>query len=112
MPKLGETQYYKATKNAIDTYITHPWGGNEFADPAYQHIGKDQYLTGLQSKINEANQFINKSSQPGYVPQVGATYTKNDVQGFQNQLNQALGEQGVYASNYIDKSVNVPGGSF
>lgn len=105
MAALGETTYLTRNVNGNDTYSAIPYGGN--IPFGYTNIGKDAYITGLQGKISQAQDYLTKSTQPGYVPQAGPTYTQGDVSNFQNQINQVQNGQGIHAPGYVDKSINV-----
>ena len=96
------TKYYSTTTNNIPSYTfienstNTPYG--------HQEITKAQYIAGLQSKLTEAQNFINKydtTNLSAIVPKdktgwdgrnyTGPTYTQNDITNFQKLITDAGG---------------------
>lgn len=96
-PQLGQTQYYTRNVNGNDIYTALPYGGN--IPYGYVPISKDQYVQGLQTKLQTAQQQLSNGQQGA-----GVTYSPADVQNFQNQIAQATSNQGINDPTYRDPS--------
>ena len=114
-PEIGATRYYKTSSNGGDVYTSLAYAGN---DP-YGHtaVTKDDYAKGLQSKITEAQNFMNTYVKEGsnYVPKdktgwtgmaySGPTYNPESITKYQEELTKLTSGQGNYADTYRDPSL-------
>lgn len=98
-PQLGQTQYLQRNVNGNNIYQTMAYGGN--TPEGYNSISKDDYVSGLQSKLSDAQNQVTNGRPQGYV---GVTYGQNDINDFQNQISQAQSNQGIHAQGYRDPS--------
>lgn len=103
MPNLGETQYYTRNINGEDVYTAVPWGGN--ALPTYTPISKDQYVSGLQTKLSAAQKLqgdIVTANQP-FHPGI----TADNLQNFASSLYSPQWYQAYLQSNDMSQPVEV-----
>lgn len=94
---LGEAVYYSIYQNGTTVYTVVPWAGNFV--PTYTPITKEQYIAGLQSKIQEAKNFMRDWHQtiPGNLSYYnskgdqysGPTYNQASIDEYLRLIDQA-----------------------
>jgi len=108
MAQLGTTQYYKVNTNGIDQYLSMPYGGN--TPTGYQPISKQDYISGLQSRIAQQQSLQQQGLVFGGGPKQlsngqwyqGEVADPNTLNKLQTELQGVQSGTGIHAQGYID----------